>query len=402
MGSQVVSNPWSPSRGIAGPRSLGDAARVTANRPLNHVAENAAATGGVSASCLGTRGIRLGGLLVLVCSWLATSDVAVGQASAQELGSTTERVGGERLDRVQRRVPEGVGASDWGPARTEQLQGQIVSFDAEALVLNDALGKATRLASSQVQSVDIAWQRASVVDALQVFHQRRYQAAVSLLDQARKDNVPQWQQRFLIAHIIEAVEALGSTRSAGVLFLNLAASRPPDLLYADMPLCWTVREGDRPLMDAARQWLASEDVAAQLLGASWLLFSDESAAARERLLQLQSSDQAVIANLAVAQSWRLVPPPETMQQLQAWQQFRDSLLEPLQLGPSEFLADRLMRIGEHDLAIGQWLRIAAVHSQRYHRARQAMANAESLLRRLERVAEAEQLQAWIEEVDGKQ
>ena len=81
--------------------------------------------------------------------------------------------------------------------------------------------------------------------------------------------------------------------------------------------------------------------------------------------------------------------------------YRDRMLQPLQLGPTEFLADRLQRIGETDLAIGQWMRIATLHADRYDRARRALTAAADSLTRQGRPAEAKKIEAWIDELDGK-
>jgi hypothetical protein len=84
--------------------------------------------------------------------------------------------------------------------------------------------------------------------------------------------------------------------------------------------------------------------------------------------------------------------------LNEWFTFRDQLLLPLQIGPTEFLADRLMRVGEPDLAIGQWMRIAATHPARYHRASQALEAAADQLRRLGRDKEMRKLESWAKQL----
>jgi hypothetical protein len=178
----------------------------------------------------------------------------------------------------------------------------------------------------------------------------------------------------------------------------MASPRLPTILYAEMPLCWTTREVDAALEETAKKWLFSEDEHAQLLGASWLLLGDAGQAAKEILGSLRSSANQNISRLAIAQAWRLVPPPKTMSELQGWMDYRDALRPPLQIGPTEFIADRLMRIGQVDLAIGQWLRIASQHGDRYHRAVPALKTAAQLLQREGQIEEAEKLNEWIAEL----
>lgn len=73
-------------------------------------------------------------------------------------------------------------------------------------------------------------------------------------------------------------------------------------------------------------------------------------------------NSAIALNPAASQGWRLTLPPQTMSNLAGWLEQRDKLIPPLQLGPTEFIADRLMRIGQTDLAVGQWMRIASQHA----------------------------------------
>ena len=286
----------------------------------------------------------------------------------------------------------------WQAPQREILRGEVRQFDAEQLTMVDSDGTGRSIAAAQVVSVAPGWRSEAAAEAHQAFVARNYPRVQTAVPQALKSNLVQWQQRMLIAELVDATAAVGQIRQAGVYFVSLAKSQPPHMLYADMPLCWGVAEPDAALRGQAQSWLASDDQAARLLGASWLLLGEQSAEARRALQQLQASDNAAIAQLSTIQGWRLTPPPQTMSELAGWLERRDRLLPPLQLGPTEFLADRLMRIGEHDLAIGQWMRIASQHADRPHRVRQALQSAAALLQRNDRALEAQRLQAWIDKL----
>lgn len=318
---------------------------------------------------------------------------------AQEVaGSSTGDDAPGRQDRV-RIAPVLSGAPDvWADVERVTWVGQIRQFDADKLVLVQADGKVLEVASDRVESVEVAWVNSQVEAALGLVAQHRYREAITAIQEALKSGVPRWQQRFLVAALVQSADALGNPRTAGILFLNLAASSPPPLLYRDMPLCWTVREPDAGLKSKALEWLAAEEEHARLLAASWLLFSERDESARRMLLELQAAKSSAVAQLAAAQIWRTVAPPKTKAALQQWIDYRDGLLEPLQIGPTEFIADRLTRVGEVDLAIGQWMRIASVHGDRYHRAAIALQTAAKLLEREGRNDEAKRLEPWIEEL----
>lgn len=289
----------------------------------------------------------------------------------------------------------------WFPPGSSTLEGTVQSIDADSLKLSLSNGTETSIASHRVERIEIAWANTQAREAMQLVASREYRAAIDAIPKAASSGVPRWQQLFMVGGVVQSADALVGTRAAGAVFLkNLAAWSPPALLYADMPLNWTSADPDRVLLDTAEQWLASDDENSKLLGASWLLLTPRRDAAKSALIALQSSENGTLAKLATAQTWRLTPPPETMAKLDEWRQFRDSLIEPLQIGPTELIADRLTRVGQVDLAIGEWMRIASVHGDRYHRASRALQTVADLLRRSDRNEEAKRLAPWIESLSG--
>jgi len=283
----------------------------------------------------------------------------------------------------------------WSPPRTLQLLGEIKSFESEQLDLIDRDGSERTVPSKYVVRVVPRWRTVEAAQAHQLYVDGEFDELLKAVPAALESNLVQWQQRLLIAELVQAVERQGKTRAAGAYFLTLAESKPPPMLFASMPLCWTTREPDQVLRGGALKWLENnDDDAARLLGASWLLFSDEQAAAQQALTQLQSSSNATISQLAVVQGWRRVPPPQTMADLNRWFEFRDKLLPPLQLGPTEFLADRLQRIGQMELAVGEWSRIGSQYADQPLRCQQALGDATARLKRLGRDEEAQRFETW--------
>ncbi|RMF37357.1 MAG: hypothetical protein D6753_17715 [Planctomycetota bacterium] len=285
----------------------------------------------------------------------------------------------------------------WNGPQHRQIHGNVSRFDAEVLTVATEDGQVRNLASDQVDRVVPRWANEQAAHARRLVQQRQFRAAIPALEQAVRSGIPRWQQRLLIADLVRSVASIGKTRSAGTLFLNLAASHPPPALYADMPLCWTTQEPDVTLRDAARQWLASDDPHAQLLGASWLLSGASRGEAEAGLRRLESSSVEIVAQLARWQRRRLTPPPESLERMPTWMAERDALLGPLQLGPTEFMAERLAQTGQIELAVGQWMRIVTQHQDRYHRWQAAVEQVESALQRLGNPEQAERFQAWIDQ-----
>ncbi|MEM7476874.1 MAG: hypothetical protein AAF483_17965 [Planctomycetota bacterium] len=305
----------------------------------------------------------------------------------------------QKLDWVQvgPDVPKALEATWETPAKTV-FEGRIKQLDGEQLVIALADGQVRTLDSRRVETVRPEWANDQVAAAQVLLREGKYQEGILAIDEARKAGVPRWQQRFLIAEMVWAAAASGNNRTAGILFVNMADSNAPAMLYADMPLVWASKQLPRALREQAEKWLSSVKDTERLLGASWMLFSDQGEKAKEVLTELQSSSNKTVAQLAAAQAWRTVPPPQTLDELRNWYEFRETLLPPLRLGLTEFIADRLASIGETDLAIGQLVRIANEHSYRYHRAAGALQSAQQLLKRAGRSEEAERLNPWIEKL----
>lgn len=295
-------------------------------------------------------------------------------------------------------APAGAQSNDvWSQRNADRLAGRIEELDDQRIVYFEG-EKRRELPSNRVTHVEPAWRTPAAEAAHKLFLDRKYREAKDAIAKAATNDLPRWQQRFLVAEFVDVLAVLGDTRLAGGVYLkSLAPNQPPAMLYGHLPMNWTTVEPNRALYDVAVEWLEQPNECAQLLGASWLLLGPDSESARGKLLKLQSSKVEPIAALAVAQAWRLVPPPETENKISEWLEYRGRLIEPLQIGPTEFLADRLARVGMIDQAIGQWSRIATVHANRPHIAARSLLAAQRLLTQQGRPEEAKRFQLWAEQ-----
>lgn len=285
----------------------------------------------------------------------------------------------------------------WNPPQADRLSGSIEELDAQRIVFLEN-EKRREIPSDRVYRVEPVWRTRNAADAHKLFTARRYREAKEAIAKAVTNDLPRWQQRLMVAEFVDVFAALGEYRLAGGVYVkSLAANQPPAMLLAQLPMNWTSLEPDRMHYEAAVEWLESDDEFAQLLGASWMLLGPDRENARAQLSKLQSSKNQAIASLAVAQGWRLVPPLETPTKLAEWFAFRDRLLEPLQVGPTEFIAERCARTGMVDIAVGQWSRIATMHADQPHRAFNALTAAARTLNQTNRGEEAKRFIAWADE-----
>ncbi|MFO1065149.1 MAG: hypothetical protein U0892_14895 [Pirellulales bacterium] len=287
----------------------------------------------------------------------------------------------------------------WSPLKTEKLRGEVKELNAKNLVIVID-GVKRELPSDRVEYIEPAWDTPEAAEAFERYHRREYVAA--LKQNVRVINTDSalatWQRRVLLAELIESAESIGQIRIAGTLFLEMCKADPPVFLAAGMPLNWTTREADRATLETARGWLADESEAAGLLGASWLLLgSDKSEEAKTRLRTLSSSKVDWIRQAAAVQLWRLTPPPETLSNLDRWYGARDKMLPSMQLGPTEFIADRMSRIGQSTSAVEEWMRVALIHEHRISRSDAAMESAKKELARSSATDQVDKLTAWIED-----
>lgn len=297
------------------------------------------------------------------------------------------------LDSVSLIAPALSADGNWTMRPRTNRRGTIVDFDHQRLKLMDAEGESKQYGSHTVHGVSFAWATEAATTASQLVDDQKYTEAVEAIRHCYQE-LPAWQQRLLLAKLVRSLSAVGDDRLACIIFIDVSASNLPPLVYADIPLCWTTKQTSKSHATAAKQWIASDNEVSQLLGASWLLAGDDRSKVEQTLRKLKASRNRSIASLAVMQNWRLESPPKSKTQIAAWIEYRDKLLLPLQLGPTEFLADRLSRIGQQELALGQWSRIATLFPQRHFRAQNALTAAAAQLSQMQRDEEAEKFNAW--------
>lgn len=315
--------------------------------------------------------------------------------------------GAQQLDRVL--VRQGITSTSrlniWRPLSTNVIEGLVAQLDRRGVTIQpvttvaDAQPPETQILSAQLIGIEPHWRGVGTGDLVKLFQRRKYAEFVRGLREHDLSQIPKWQQLLLLEMVVRAVDAVQGPASSGQHFIKLAESAP-EYLYAEMPLCWTTKEPNAELIRKSKEWLDSPNEVAQLLGASWLLLGVEAGRARELTDKLRNSTNPAIAQLATAQFWRLTPPPNTKDSLAAWIALRDRMLPPLALGPTEFLADRLARIGEVDLAVGQWLWIATTLPDRHNRAEQALRSAQTLVQSAGHDEEANRLADWLNNFHG--
>lgn len=272
------------------------------------------------------------------------------------------------------------GLERWEARRIIEIRGVVVEWDPKKLgvVRSDGNG-VTSFPGDGVIGIEPAWKADEFKAVHALFAQHRYEDVLTQGQNALKlTNIPRWQQRLLVAEMVQSAVSLKKWAVAGRIFGFLVKDDPPNLLLSAIPLPWSDEAitASTGVAEEATGWIESESPAMRLLGASWLLGGDQRSKGVEILQALSKSESEVIAGYAKAQLWRTVPPSEIVEYpLPQWLKLRDSLPLAAQAGPTMLLATRLEQAGQHELAIGEFLRIATLFGDRYHLKQKAVANA---------------------------
>ena len=312
---------------------------------------------------------------LLVILWLEQPAFTQNPESGQ--GSTATRTRAfqeatERLGPSSKLVWAEPGSSSlerWNARSLLEIEGVIVSWEPKQLVLHKAEASgATTFPGDLVVGITPSWKSEAYSQAHQSFVERDFQKMIQQGQAAlAQREIPRWQQRVLASEMVEASMAIDQFAIAAKVFSAISEEPSPALLFSRIPLPWTDElERVTPAFAAdAASWMDKESSAIKLLGAAWSLSGSQRLRAVEELKSLTQSKDTLIADYAAVQLWRLAPADQILSsELDRWIEVRDSLILPLQAGPTALLATRLEQIGKVELALAEWLRILTLHSDR--------------------------------------
>jgi hypothetical protein len=313
---------------------------------------------------------------VWIVGWSVFSTFYGEIGNAQQEGGTSElyRQAMDKLGAESRIVwleSGSLSLERWEPGRSIELRGVVVEWEPTRLVIlrKDTAGPST-FPGDQVIGIEPGWKDESFVEVHRLFGEQQFSEVIRTGQAALKaPSIPRWQQRLLVAEMVQSACALGQWQVAGKIYSVLAQDTPPQLLASVIPLPWSdeLLSAGKSMREPAMGWLQASEPELQLLGATWLLGSDQNGSAIEMLLRLAKHESTMISGYAQAQLWRTVLPSEIESiHFGKWVGLRDKLPIALQAGPTMLLGHRLDQSGAWELAVAEWLRIASLHSERYH------------------------------------
>lgn len=269
-----------------------------------------------------------------------------------------------------------------------RLQGKILDYTGTGLRIELAGGVVRKYAPEQVVRVETTYTRPQL-DADALYAKAEFNAALALYRQARTDEPRAWVRRQITAQMVWCYQALNAWGPAGEEFLVLVRSDPATIFFGCIPLAWAPAEPSAALEQAARQWFARDEMPVSvLLGASHLLPTDAHAAALARLKELSTAEDARVAQLALAQTWRAETVTANSGQLNHWARVVEAMPEPLRAGPYYVLGLAWAQRQQWQPAALAWLRIPIEYPQHRLLAARSLLGAGEALERLSRPRQA--------------
>lgn len=240
--------------------------------------------------------------------------------------------------------------------RSYVVEGTIIDYRGDRLVMepersspgtgNPGTGKKSYPAD-RVVAFTTAWP-AEYETAQQAMRERRWSDAASELRQATRNEKRDWAKRWFATDLMRCQLAMGQASQAGDLLIALDAADPKTPAWQLAPLPWYATN-DVSQRDA-QKWLNRREEAARLLGAAWLLNTNQRTAARVELQSLARSTHASVAALAECQLWRLNLMQADRRQADRWATRLTAMPTNIAAGPRHLLAQAYLRQKRYDEA----------------------------------------------------
>jgi hypothetical protein len=245
---------------------------------------------------------------------------------------------------------------------TEPLRrtGTIVDWKADSLTFSTGTSQ-REIDNTDIIGIETNWP-VEYTTAKQQMATGHFAAATTNLQSALSTERRPWAVRIIRANLIRMHGATGNRAAAIQQFLTLIDDDPQTRFFQLCPLQWI--SGNHNLGEHAAPLMTSPDPVRQLIGASWSLTGTDSETATRVLDKLSRDIQPQIKHLAIAQLWRLramnlktVNAPL----ISVWESNIESMPAEIRAGPWFVIAETQLRLGEHESAIINFMRIPILY-----------------------------------------
>lgn len=269
--------------------------------------------------------------------------------------------------------------------RPVRRQGSILDWTGITLQLEQS-GRTLDIDGSTVIAIEIQWPE-DYQQGLDELARRNHAPAIPLLQNAAQQEQRPWAQNIIRSKILSAQLATENFSAAADTFFQIIATDPQSRFVPLCPLRWS--GNDARMNQRATDWINSDEPIVRLLGASWLIGTNDTT--RGVLEELARDIDPSVAGLAVGQLWNVRQTKMTAAELDVWQQKIETMPIAIRAGPHWAIASALARSGFADDAIANYMRIVILYPDQSLLAAPALYQAASLLNNTDRQTAAERL-----------
>ncbi len=271
-------------------------------------------------------------------------------------------------------------------------EGLIVDWTDDTLRM-EVNGRINEVSSDRIVSYQTKWPSEYDLAKTEI-EKHNFSAAINPLQLAVQAETRSWARHIMVIDLIRSLYLAERYQEAVEAFLVLVVEDPQTRFFAAIPLAWELRPAQLPSSTSATKWLDSGNPTAQLLGASWLLSTNDRAKAIQKLESLSGDIDARIAHLASAQLWRDQVLAPKKDQLDRWLRHVERMPSELRAGPLVVLGLAQQRAQQPDEAILSWMKVLILSPNEYRLAGFALQQSALLLQNEGRRVEAQRL--WAE------
>ncbi len=277
-------------------------------------------------------------------------------------------------------------------------RGKILAQDANGVrLLRADSKKETLIPADQIDRIEVKLS-ADQQEGEKLFEQKKYRAAAEKLDAAFKIETRPWLRSRIASNMVACYVAMGDPVAAIDAFFAASQAADGQIAWSAVPIWWLPEPPNQDVIETAATMLRSNSPLQQVIGASYLLGTNQAPAAREALAKLTTYRDERIGQLARTQLWRWYAATATHDDVISWQRQAAKLPADARAGPYFAIGLALRRLGSHDDAALAFLWPAVVYrTDPKLSGRAALLAAESL----ERAGQLGEARRMYEEVIGR-
>ena len=275
--------------------------------------------------------------------------------------------------------------------KTTVKRGAILDYRSNVIVVQNEAGRGEPISRDDVVRFEYA-KSAPHREADQLFTQGAYDRAAEKYAEAMRGELSFWVQRQQQAGRIWCYRNLGKDEQAIDTYLILARNDRELVNLDAAPLAWDVSRVSPNLeRQAAELAQRGESPVVKLVGASWLLNTQQRGLGVDTLKQLMLDGDARLVRLAEAQRWRIDLMTAAQNDVLRRAERIESLAPELRAGPHFVIGKALARLDAAPLAAVHLLRVPYLHGNDDRLSAEALWLAGDVLQRAQEDVESKKI-----------